>query len=986
MSCARHRRSDRGDRRLRSGPWRPVPSIARSRLAAPGTASSPATEQPGPVVGDWIIGRDAELEIAAAAVRELRDGRPTALTIEGEAGIGKSCLVDHIVADAQPRDVAVLRGQAHPFERSRPFGVIAAALGITRRSTDPRTVRIDALLRREAAAPDAGDVRYQVVEEMVDLVESSCAVRPVLLVVEDLHWADTGSLLAISSMVRQLTLSPLMVLATTRPAPLPAETALLLDDLTAAGARVMLLPPLTPDQVAVLAGHELDGDPGPTLTELLARAGGNPMWVSSIVAALAEEGLLARRGLVVDATTMELPESLHDLVVRRLRHLSKPTRDLLQVAAVLGDSVSLRDVAAVAHRSPAEVVGQLADAFEAQLLDESDGRVVFRHQLVHDAIYHHVPEPARRVLHREAAVALTDAGVDRIAVADHLMLGAEPGDEMAIAALRAAAHDASASSPSVAVELVRRAEALLPAGHPETDQVALEVVAALLRVGNVAEASARAESVLARPHAVAVGVPIRLALLGALALQNRAAEVIAVADAGLAGPVSLGAAERVSMLAQQSWALTYTGDHRAGEAVARRALDMAEAADDAAGTGLALTALMVAEGRHGRFGDALAHARRADDLAARSSGGSLVPLRSKLFLGLSLFDCDLVADARMAYRAALDDEAGPGWWLSDTLMADALVSFALGDWDDAVPRLLAGGEAAEQKDHPLLLSQSRAYRAVIATAVGDHHTALECTAGFAEALAIDAPIYNAGVLAFALAEYLVATDDPRGAYAVLLACWRRDARTENRYSHRSLAPDLVRLALALDERAVADEVVDAVAVDAQLAPEVATVRSVALRCQGLVAGDPEPLIEAVALARTVPLLMEHAGACEDAATVLRVTTHRSTARAMLTEALERYEHAGADAWAGRVRARLRDLGFRPAPRGRRRRPTHGWESLTETERAVSRLVAEGLTNGAVARRLYISPHTVNTHLRHVFAKLDISNRVELAGVVHSSIE
>jgi DNA-binding CsgD family transcriptional regulator len=83
---------------------------------------------------------------------------------------------------------------------------------------------------------------------------------------------------------------------------------------------------------------------------------------------------------------------------------------------------------------------------------------------------------------------------------------------------------------------------------------------------------------------------------------------------------------------------------------------------------------------------------------------------------------------------------------------------------------------------------------------------------------------------------------------------------------------------------------------------------------------------------------------------------------------------------------LRALGIRPGPRGSRNRPAGGWESLTGTERAVSLLVAEGLTNGAVARRLYISPHTVNTHLRHVFAKLGVPNRVALAAVVHHSIE
>ena len=131
----------------------------------------------------------------------------------------------------------------------------------------------------------------------------------------------------------------------------------------------------------------------------------------------------------------------------------------------------------------AEVAGQLSEAFDAQLLDEVDERVVFRHQLVHDAIYQHVPPPARRLLHREAAVALMAAGADRLDVADHLMLGAERGDEAAVGWLRDAAREASAQAPLVTVELLRRAEALLPGGHRDADLVSAEVVQALLRAG-----------------------------------------------------------------------------------------------------------------------------------------------------------------------------------------------------------------------------------------------------------------------------------------------------------------------------------------------------------------------------------------------------------------------------------------------------------------------------------------------------------------------
>src|SRR5262249_62315442 len=116
------------------------------------------------------------------------------------------------------------------------------------------------------------------------------------------------------------------------------------------------------------------------------------------------------------------------------------------------------------------------------------------------------------LLHREAAVALMAAGADRLDVADHLMLGAERGDEQAVAWLRDAAREASAWAPLVTLELVRRAEALLPGGYRDADLVSSAVVPAVLRAGKVAEASARAEVLLARPHAAEVDTPLRLAL------------------------------------------------------------------------------------------------------------------------------------------------------------------------------------------------------------------------------------------------------------------------------------------------------------------------------------------------------------------------------------------------------------------------------------------------------------------------------------------
>ena len=412
-----------------------------------------------------LVGRSAEIAFAAAAARELGDGRASALIVEGEAGIGKTHLVQALADEARSRNVAVWYGRAHPFERTRPFGVVASSLDLRRRSPDPRRAAVGALLMGQgsgAEEPPGGDLQYRIVEEIVDLVESACAERPLLLVAEDVHWADGASLLALSAIARRLSLSSLLLVVTTRPSPLSSEVALLLNDLTTADAPTLRLHPLDAGEVAALAACELGASPGPVLTALLDKAGGNPLWAKAILRTLADEGMLRRTDATVETASSELPSSLNDLVVRRLRDLSPPTLELLRITAVLGDAVSVRDVAAVSRRPATEVVRGLGDAFDAQLLDAVDDRVAFRHQLVHDAIYQHTPAPARRLLHRETAVALTAAGADRLEVADHLVLGAEPGDLEAIAWLREAARDASAQAPHVTADLLLRAEALLP--------------------------------------------------------------------------------------------------------------------------------------------------------------------------------------------------------------------------------------------------------------------------------------------------------------------------------------------------------------------------------------------------------------------------------------------------------------------------------------------------------------------------------------------
>jgi DNA-binding CsgD family transcriptional regulator len=195
---------------------------------------------------------------------------------------------------------------------------------------------------------------------------------------------------------------------------------------------------------------------------------------------------------------------------------------------------------------------------------------------------------------------------------------------------------------------------------------------------------------------------------------------------------------------------------------------------------------------------------------------------------------------------------------------------------------------------------------------------------------------------------------------------------------RLLAPDLVRLCLATGREQLAGSLLPEVErIAAQLG--VPSAQGAALRCRGLLARDPEVLLAAVAAYRRSPRLLELAQTCEDAAIHLAGAGRRQAANGLLQEASQIFGGVQATRDLLRLRGVARRFGLTGPPRSVR--PATGWESLTDSERRVAELVAEGATNREVAATLVISTHTVDSHLRHVFAKLGIASRVQLATIV-----
>jgi DNA-binding CsgD family transcriptional regulator/tetratricopeptide (TPR) repeat protein len=188
---------------------------------------------------------------------------------------------------------------------------------------------------------------------------------------------------------------------------------------------------------------------------------------------------------------------------------------------------------------------------------------------------------------------------------------------------------------------------------------------------------------------------------------------------------------------------------------------------------------------------------------------------------------------------------------------------------------------------------------------------------------------------------------------------------------------LARIAVEASDEDLAGAAVTIAEHRASLNPEVASIAGTAAQAVGLVHRDEQQLTNAVEILGRSPRPLAHASALEDLGRILLQREKRANGIERLEQALERYASVGATWDAARVRGRLRSVGVRrrlvtPS------RPDSGWSGLTEAELAVVRIVAQGVTNREVADRLFVSPHTVSTHLRHAFAKLGVHSRVELA--------
>ena len=923
---------------------------------------------------DPLPGRAAELDLLSACLERAAGGRFQTALIEGEAGIGKTRVLEAAVEKARGLGFHVFVGRGDELERARPFGPLSEALGCAAGVEDPRRAEIVRLLTGDDQARgqieltrDPG-AQFRVVDAFVDLVEEAALAGPVALALEDLQWADPSTIVTLRSLARRLTYVPVALLASLRPVPRAPDLEGLIDALVRDGAERIALGPLPEEVVAQLVAELVRAQPGSSLLEKVAGAAGNPLFVGELVRALDEERAIRHEDGRAEIQDVSLPPSLRLTILRRLSFLDDDALELLRVAASLGSIFSLRDVATVLDRPATELLQPARKALLAGVLEERESRLAFRHDLIREAIYKDLPEDARSALHLEVGRRLARSGAPALQVAEQFALGAQPGDAEAIEWLHAAAHETARSAPTIAVDLLERALDLEDAADRRAGLLA-DLVPTLLWSGKPQEAEARAREALEAPTSPALEQTLRLGLVGALTAQGRARDVIDEVRSATTR-TSLSADVQSRLQAEAANALAFVDQLDLAEQTAREAVALGRPVQSE-GAAMGLLVLCDVARVRGRPEEALALVREAQTLAAARSGSRL-RWPPEVFLAMSLHQLDAFEDAHDALRKGqrADERLGNVSYLPVYHYEAASLLLSAGRWEDAIAQARAGIDVADEVGLEMLLPWPYGVLALIAVHRDELDAAAASLAAFESRHGAETAAMSRGLLA-------EARGDAAGALAILARAWNSDETLGVVYRRRLLGPDLVRLALAANDREHAHAVAAKVEEAAALA-RVPSLYGIALRCSGLVEGNADLLLRAVEQYAQGPRAFERALACEDAAVALARAGRIAEATALFEDALGVYVEVGARRAGARALASMRHLGIGRKRRGARKRPERGWESLTPSELEVVRLAATGLTNPQIGQRLFISPRTVQTHLAHAFRKLDLSSRVELA--------
>jgi DNA-binding NarL/FixJ family response regulator len=934
-----------------------------------------------------LVGRDSELDRLAAAAAAAQAGRGRIVLISGEPGIGKTAILAALTDRAAAAGARGLYGAAEELEMRVPFAAVSDCLGLTSASADQQVAEIAGLLRGAHRLGGSGfpaaDAEFLVTEAILGLLDGWCAAGPVVLAIDDLQWADRASLLVLHRLGRVAGQLPLLLAAARRSGAGGADLEPLVRSWESRGADMLTLGPLDEASVVALTSQVAGDEVRKGLRGAITAAGGNPLYVIELARTLTSDPGRVSNGAAgtspaAPAGTGAMPGSLITVVTRRLSGLSGQARQILQVAAVVGPSFTVAELAAVLATPALELLGVIQEAAAAGVLDAKSDRLAFRHEVIRQALYESLPASARNALHLQAGQALAAAGAPVERAAQHLLAGTTL-DTKTLEWLVRSASRLSARAPELAADLLRRVFDIADLAGDQARQLRLALATALLRAGRSAEAETVATEALAAGEDGDCG-QLRWILLHAHLSQGHFTAALAEARRALDGS-DLTRAERArfhGLAAQCLHVLPWTGPGPAMRA-AEGAHQEGMASGDARAMAYGLQAVAGASRWQGRFGEALEFATQA--AAALERAGPVIDsqLDPHLVRANCLFDLDRDTEAQDAYAADLRwAERGPGtFFLCLHHLSVARMCFLTGRWDDSLTEI---SSAREVPDHLGCKVHLDGLAALIAVHRQDREELSRLRTVLGQPLTSGSIRHTIDDRSWGHALVALADGDTETAFAVLVAAWQECVTGDREYCGHYLLPDLSRLAVPLGEQGTARRAVaqlERYAADRQ-AP--ALHRSAAFAA-AILDGDAAQLLKvADAYAAAGRPLLE-AQAREHAADAMAAVGRGQEARLQLDAAQGHYAELGASWDAARADARLRAHRIRRGVHGERKRPKTGWAALTDTEQTVAALLAEGLSNPDIAGQMFISRRTVQFHVSNILAKLGLSSRVELAALV-----
>jgi DNA-binding CsgD family transcriptional regulator len=881
-----------------------------------------------------FVGRRAELKILTDRLHRLAEGEGGTVVIEGGPGIGTSRLIQEALQRTD-RDLRVLHFTGG-------------------------SLRNGGATTRRAILSGAGYLAHL------------AGKTPVVLVLEDLDRADPTSWRLVQPVAGHLADHAILLVVTARPVPRPARLAQLLADLTTEGAAHLRLRGLDQAETALLAAAVAGTDPQ-AAQAVLNRTGGNPALIVELIKTLMADSVLPGPAELPPG----LPASLRPLVLGQLAGLPRSTVDLLRMAAVLGPRFEVTHLARFISQSSVRLIPVLEDALRAGVLEQDGPHLAIRPELVRDALYEDIAPAIRSALHVEAVRVLGEAGAPAETLAEHLLRAAATGDPAVLRRLRKAAQDVLSGSPCAAADLLRRA--LGGAGRELHNALLGDLVVAQLWSGRPAQAERTAREVLKRPHDPAVGDTARLALIEAIRHQGRYREAAGEAATLLAGK-DLPAEVRARLRAEYAHALLLDGDPVGAGNAAAIAIGEADQLTDPRAASMAQAALASVALRAGQLDHALELATDAVERAHPNRVATAGDAQSVVLNRHTLATALMLADRPDAAEGAVTDGLRAAETLGNVVatpsyrLLRAVLRFRTGRWNEAVADAEAGLTAAQAAGVALGVAPALGVLAMIAVHRNEITSAGDLLATATTAKDPGEHWVDWHWVDWAQGLHEEACGRTEAAAGALRTAWAACTRTGTVIDYPLLGADLVRLLLAVDDHAAADK---AIALLEPVAVRIgtATARGSVLRCRGLRHDDPRLLGQAaqVLAGHTYPLV---AAQVSEEAAVGGAADEPSGTAELLETARSGFRALGARRDLARVEARLRSVGVRSG-RSRPRSRGGGWDSLTTAEREVVALTTEGLTNREIAARLFISPRTVETHLTHVFAKLDLPGRPAL---------